>query len=137
MKGLADLEHHVVGNVDDVVDGTHPGRDQPDLHPRRRIPDANPREERRREPRARLLVLDPHVQTLRRFVPEPLERRLTEARRQKRGDLARDTHNAETVGPVGLHIERQDRFPDNLAEQSSDRQLGVEDADAVVVLAEA
>ena len=36
VQRLAQLEHHVVGDVDDQRDGAHPGPEQPPLHPPRR-----------------------------------------------------------------------------------------------------
>ena len=48
-----------------------------------------------------------------------------------------DTPDPETVGSVGLHVERQDRLAEDLAKQRPDRQLRVEDIDALVLVAEA
>ncbi len=41
VQGLAEFQHHVVGDVDDVVDRPHAGPDQPLLHPEGGWPDGD------------------------------------------------------------------------------------------------
>src|SRR5438552_9182460 len=137
VQGLAELEHDVVGDVDDVVDRTHAGPDEAGLHPFGRWADANAREQRRRETRTGMVVLDADVELLRRAGPEPLERRLPETRAEQRGDLARDALDAEAVRAIGLKVEREDGLAEDLAEERADRQLGVEDVDPLVLVTEA
>ena len=56
--GLAELEHHVVADVDDVVDRAHPGRGEALGHPRRRRPDGDAADDGRREAAAAVAVDD-------------------------------------------------------------------------------
>ena len=55
-SGVAEIEHHVVGRVDDVVDGTHARQRQPACHPVRRGADPDVEEHLGREPGAQILV---------------------------------------------------------------------------------
>ena len=57
---LADLEHDVVRDVDDVEDRSHARRPQPRLHPRRRRPDLNAGHEPTDKPPAPIGCFDPH-----------------------------------------------------------------------------
>ena len=56
--GLAELEHHVVADVDDVVDRAHAGRGEALGHPRCRRPDRHAIDHRRREAAAAVAVDD-------------------------------------------------------------------------------
>ena len=56
--GLAELEHHVVRGVDDVVDRPHAGERQPARHPARRRPDRHVGEHPHREARAQVGRVD-------------------------------------------------------------------------------
>ena len=58
MERLSQLEHHVVGDIHDVVDRPHARRDEARLHPGRRRTEPHAREESGREARARRVVLD-------------------------------------------------------------------------------
>ena len=136
VQRLTELEHDVVGDVDDVVDRPHARRHEPCLHPSGRGSDANVVEQGRGEPRARHVVLDTYVEAPRRLFREPLERRLAQSRAEERARLAGDPDHAETVGAVRLQLEREDRLAEHLAKQGAHGEPGVEDLDPLVVLTE-
>ena len=58
--GLAELQHHVVGGVDHVVDGSHAGGHQPAGQPAGESRTCTPVSTRAGEPRAELEVVHPH-----------------------------------------------------------------------------
>ena len=60
VKGLPVLHHHVIRDVNHVVDGPHPACLQPFLHPRRRRPDLQFRHDARRIPAAQVRVGNLH-----------------------------------------------------------------------------
>ena len=135
MERLAELEHHVVRDVDDVVDGAHTRRDQALLDPGGRRPDAYPGEERRRETRTGDRVLDTHIEVPARPLRQAVDRRLAQPSGEDRRDLARDPDHAETIRAVRLKLERQDRLAENVPQPCSHRKLSIENLNAVVILA--
>src|SRR5213076_968752 len=58
MQRVAERQHHVVGDVDDVRDRAHPGREQARLQPERRRPDPDVAEKPADVARTGLEVLD-------------------------------------------------------------------------------
>ncbi len=124
MQRLGGQQHHVVGDVDDVVDRPLSGRHQPFLQPQRRGTDLHVGEDARREPRAELRNLDLD----RRVVPDLplpgcvsvlLPGRIGELRLGDRMDLARHPVDAEAVDPVRVHLELEHRLAhrQNLAQR--------------------
>ena len=82
---LTELEHHVVGHVDDVVDRAHPGGDQALGEPCRRRTELHPRQLPHQEPPAQLGRLD-------------VDRTGGRGRRRRRG---RDRPPAGRTAPAG------------------------------------
>ena len=138
MERLAELEHHIVRDVDRVVDRSHPGRDQSVLHPLRRWSDGHVLEVRRTEPPAPVGILDPDDEALRvELVAELRDRWLAQRDALHRRELARDTDDAHTVGPIGLKLEDEDRIAERISQRLAHSQCLVEDEDALVIVAEA
>ena len=108
VQRLAGEQHHVVGDVDDVVDRPLPGGHQARLQPRRRGRDRDVLEHARGEARAEVGALDEHLGAGARGPSEPGSS-LHGASRQRRAggrvQLARDAVDAEAVGPVGRDLE--------------------------------
>ena len=117
VQRLRGQQHHVVGDVDDVVDRPLAGRGQPRLQPGRRGGDRDVGEDAGGEARAEIRHLDRDrgvvadvALALRRRVLGP------RLRRQRRGadrvDLAGDAVDAEAVDPVRRHLQLQHRLGD-------------------------
>ncbi len=110
VQRLRGQQHHVVGDVDDVVDRALAGRRQPGLQPRRRGADLDVGEDARGEARAEVgdldgdrgVVLDLAVAV---GVGVLVPRRGAERRRRDRVDLAGDPVDPEAVDPVRGHLE--------------------------------
>ena len=148
VQRLPGQQHHVVRDVDDVVDRPLPRRRQARLEPQRRRADRDVLEHARGEPRAevRRLHLDRHGQIAvgRARVGRP--GRLGERRAGGGVDLARDAVETELVRPVGrglevehLGPERQDllqRLPRPQPVGLQDHDPGVVGADLELVLGE-
>ena len=104
MGGLAELEHDVVGSVDDVVDGPHPGQGEPARHPRRRGPDLDTGEDAGGEAGTEIVVH--HLDGDRRGID--LDRAKLgwvgygEGQPQAGGEVTGHPGHAPRVGPVGL-----------------------------------
>jgi len=137
VKGLTELEHDVVRDVDDVVDRPHAGRDEAGLHPCGRGTDAHARQQRCRKARARSVIFDPDVETLRRVPAESLYRRFSEDSAEQGRDLARDAHDAKAIRAVGLKLEGEDGLAQHFTKERADGQLRVEDVDPLVLVSEA
>ena len=105
VHGVAELDQHVVRDVDDVVDRTDFGRFEPRRHPRRRRADRHLRH-RRRVPRAECagVLRDRHRQLIvagrGRCRGRPGHVPSVDGRH-----LAGDTGHAQAVGPVGRDLE--------------------------------
>ena len=143
--GLAELEHHVVGGVDDVVDRAHPAALEPEREPRRRGCDPDPLEDRRGEPPTQLGCVDPDRDELvgaRRRGGRGRRRDGAERHRGARAEVPRDPLHAPGVGAVALDGDVEDRVGLD-AQRREDRSsrgdpLGaVEHEQSLVVLAEA
>ncbi len=144
MQRLRGHQHHVVGDVDDVVDRPHPGADQPRLEPERRRPDLDVGEHPRREARAELRHLDRD----RGVVGDlPFTRRLGVLRPGRlrqvgvgdRVNLPGHSVDAEAVDAVGGRFQLDHRvgYRDHLGERRPGRDtvLG-EDSDPIRVVAD-
>ncbi len=134
---LAGGQHHVVRDVDDVVDRPHAGRGEPRLEPLRRRADVDVLEQPRGEARAQVgdLHLDLHAGHLagRARIVAPGRRR--QRRPAERVHLARDAVDRQAVGPVrrDLQLEHVGGDRQHVGERRADDQSGVEHHDPVVV----
>ena len=109
---VAELEQHVVRDVDDIVDGADAGCGQPLLHPRWRRRDLH-FSEGAAVTRAAVGILDrdPQIASLRRVgFAERREARHLQRRVVQRRDLARDAKRAEAVGTVRGDLEIDHRI---------------------------
>ena len=110
VQGLTQLVRDVVGDVDDVVDGSQPDRAQPPLHPVRRRRHRDVLDDPHGEARAPVRVIDVHLGAQRHAgrAEHPFgDRGARFAHRlpHRRGHLARDAHVTQAVGPVGGHLD--------------------------------
>ena len=117
VQRLRGQQHHVVGDVDDVVDRPLPGGHQPRLQPQRRGPDLDVGEDAGGEARAELGDLDRDRGVVvglalagRLGVLLPRRRRQLGA--GDRVDLAGDAVDAEAVDPVRVELELEHRLGD-------------------------
>ena len=141
MVRLAELEHHVVGDVDDRVDRAHAGGGQPLHEPARRRADRHVVEDPNSEAHAEGIVVDADARPIR-----SRDARLLEGRRRQREryaepgrQVACDASDAERVGPVALDVEiEQDvgRGAERVGQRGADGERAVEDHDPVGVIAE-
>ena len=106
MVRLAELEHHVVGDVDDAVDGPHPERDQPVLDPLRRGAHGDVAQHSGQEAAAQGRVDDLDRARWRRASSVARRgSRGTRTARRGRGQIAGNAGNRHGVGPVGVDLE--------------------------------
>ena len=125
VEGLAKLKHHVIGDVDHVVDGAAPGRFEPGVEPGRR-----PARRSRREqawPRSAGRGPEPRIATDNASLWGQLTHGvaalgLAYAARGQRGDLARDPQGGKEIGPVRSETEVKDRVADRGGERRTDRR---------------
>ena len=137
-SGCPVSKHHVVGDVDDVGDRTHPGRGQPRLEPRRRGTDRHVLEHARGEARAQVGALDDDVGAVDRALGARVlgPRRRLERGTGRRMDLPGDAVDPQAVGAVGrdLELEHVVGDGDELGQRRARlRRVDVEHEDPVVV----
>ncbi len=136
---LVELEHHVVADIHDVVDGTHAGRAEASLHPRRRRTDDDARHHRRREAPAAVAGEDLDLGLVLLAVVGQLRGGHAELESEVGGEVAGDADVAPTVGTVAgdVEVEQHVRFDaENVAVRHTERAVGREDQDAGVVVTE-
>jgi hypothetical protein len=143
VQRLRAQQHHVVGDVDDVVDRPLPGRGQAGLQPKRRGSDGDVGEDASGEARAELGNLDRDRSVVSHVSPALGNRVLrpglgSQRRRRDRVDLAGDSPDAEAVDPVRRHLQLEHRLGQrqNLRQRRSRRWLSIEHEDAVGVVAD-
>ena len=143
MQRLGGEQHHVVGDVDDVVDRPLAGCGQPRLQPGGRGADRDLVEDPRGEPRAEIGYLDGDRGAVGHIPLTRGHRVLGPGLGSERGgghgvDLACDPVDAEAVDPVGGHLELEHRLGQgqDLGQRGARRRAVVEDEDPVGLLAE-
>ncbi len=104
------FEQHVVGDIDDIVERSHPRRFQPPPHPLRGFPHRDPVEHKADVPRTEIGVtdLDPERDRFGSGLEFLLHGRELERAIVARGHFPGDADVAETVGPVGGHLDVED-----------------------------
>ncbi len=136
------VEGHVIGDVDQSIDGPQPDRGQPALHPGRRCAVLDAAHEAEPERRAEVLVLGREIEPHRDRLDEPAlddgngdRLQATEARRR---EVARDPMDAGGIGAV-----RRERHVDHRIVETrigsvghADRRIGGELDDPVMVFGE-
>ncbi len=131
VQRLAGQQHHVVGDVHDVVDRPLPGGRQPRLQPQRRRADRDVLEHARGEARAQLGAARRSISTP-AGSPGAAGILGPGRRRQRRAgggvQLAGDAVDAEAVGAVGRHLELEHvgRDRQHVVQRRARRELGVE-----------
>jgi hypothetical protein len=138
VQGLAPLEHHIVGDVDDIGDGAHSGLGQALRHPARRWGDGH-------SPGlghvagAAIERLDD--QRCRREIDDTGGGRLRQGERQAEsgGQVAGHAGDRHGVGPVGSDLEVEDDVveAEHRAEVLAERRVGRQDHDPAVVVGQA
>ena len=137
---LVELEHHVVADVDDVVDRPLPDRRQPGGHPRRAGCDDDPGEHGQGEPATALPREDLHGGVDRVADGGERRSRMSERQAQLGSQIARYTDVAEGVGAIAGDVDVEHDVVDeagDLAVGYAQRRVRGEDEDAAVVAAEA
>ena len=110
VQRVPEPEHHVVGDVDDVRDRPHAGREQPRLQPDRRRCDRDVLEQSRDVARAAGEVVDLHLDRGLRQRDRLAARLRRERQVVQRRHFARDPVDREQVGPVARRLEDHDRL---------------------------
>ena len=108
VQRAAELEHHIVRDIDERADRALPSALEPLLHPLRRLcRRVNAANHASRKPPAAFGRADAHRMGC--IVPccNPFDTRLLERDSRQRGYFARNTENREAIGPVGRELERQ------------------------------
>ena len=100
VQGVAERQHHVIGDVDDVRDRAHPGREQARFQPERRRTDPDVAEEPADVAGTGLEVLDLDLDVAVRDVSGVRPRPWPQRHRLERRGLAGDAVDGEQVGPV-------------------------------------
>ena len=144
MQRLRGHQHHVVGDVDHVVDRAHAGADQPRLEPERRRPDLDVREHPGRETRAELRHLNGDRGIVRDLALAGglgviVPRGLRQLRSRDRVELACHPVDTEAVDPVRgrLELDHGVRNRNHLRERRSGRDsVFGQNGDSVRVVAD-
>ena len=141
VERLAELEHHEVGHVDDVVDGADPGGAQAPLHPSRRRSDSDVLDDPHGETRTPARVLDPDADPVldRRHRGERLGyggRRFGQRLAEGRGQLAGEADVTEAVGTVGGDLDLEHRVEVEHLAGRLPGDAALEDEQALGVVAE-
>ena len=139
VKGLARLEHDVVGHVDDVVDGAHAGADEALLHPGRGGAELDALDDAGGEAPAEVGRLDGDGDELAGLAVRLGMRAigLAQGLSGDGGDLAGEAEDAEQVRAVRPGRDVEDDIADGVDEGGAERGVLGEDEDALVVVAEA
>ncbi len=128
MERLAELVHHVVGHVDDVVDRPRARRNDPLGQPRRRRTDRDAPDDPSRVSRAQSGVHDLHAHEVRGRRTGLLRSARGHAvgRPRDRRDLTRHAHHRQAVGAVRSHLQLEHRVADAvvLGERRAHRGVG-------------
>ena len=141
--GLAQLEHHVVRHVDHVVDRSHAGGEQALAQPGRRRPEANTRDDPGHEPSAQVGVDHVDRRQGRRLGSRTRSRPARAPRTGRPAEAARSRATPSTdrasgrFGLTSMSNTQSCRMLECLADRGPERQVGVENQDAGVVVAEA
>jgi hypothetical protein len=136
VQWLADLQHHIVGGIDDVVDRPHPRQAQPPLHPIRARRDRYAFDQTEHEARVEFGFLNGqrHAPGERRAAPGNLKRRRPQTGSRQRRQLARDSDDVGVARQVGRQGDLQHGVAHVLDQGLADGRLGVEQDDAFVIL---
>ena len=140
VQRLPRLEHHVVGDVDDVADRPLPGEQQAPLQPPGRRRDGGALEQRGGEARVELGIadvdLDPAGQ--RRAFSLDLGRGRPQHGPGQRRDLARHAQDAGVAHHVGRDVDVEDAVAGVVGQRrAGGRRVGVEDDNALVPVGDA
>ena len=135
VQGLAVLQHHVVGHVHHVVDGTLPRLQKPVLHPPGRRADPYSLNHACGVPGAQRGVDYLHVhQSFDRLAIFRIgEVRLPYRRARQRRNLPGDAQHGQAVRPVGRDIQVKDHVAQVLLQRPALRRVLRQDQDALVV----
>ena len=143
VQRLADGQHDVVGDIDDITDGPHAGVGEARLQPRRRLGDVQSADHAGAVARAEVRIdhLDGDICLGRRTAGRGLRHRRRGQRQPSRsGHLAGDSVDTETVRPVGRDLYLQHRLGDRqiLRQRRAHRPVRRQDdyAGAVVFVAQ-
>ena len=138
MLRIAEREHHVVGDVDDVRDRAHPGARQPRLQPCGRLAEPHVAEEPADVPRARVEILDLDCDRVATAQKRLLAGHCAQIGAEQRCDFARNAVDRHQVGPVVQRLDLEDVVADreHVGERRAGHQVVGENHDPAVVLAD-
>ena len=134
MHRLTQFEHHVVGDVHQVVDRAHAGGRQPFLHPRRRRNDLDVLDQRQSEAATKIRGgdLDRGAPLDGGSRPRRGDIGRTQGGAGKRRDLAGHPEDGQGIRAVRSEVEYEDPVPEDLPERRPRRAGHVEYQDALV-----
>ena len=143
VERVAEFEHHVVRDVDDVVDGALPGGAQPLLHPLRRGPDRHPLDDRGGVARAQVGGVDGdrrgvgHVGVALGVVAVVRAHGLAgDGGARDGGGFAGDADHVHHVGAVRPRVHVEHHVAEVVGERAADGRVGGQFEDALVRLGE-
>ena len=139
MAGLAQLEHHIVGHVDHVVNRPHAHRDQPVGQPLRGVTNDDPVQDPHREPATQVGVDDLHRHPAGGILPGLHRCRVGKGERHSLsgGQVPGHPGHRHGVGPVGVDLQVVDNIspdPQRLGQGDTRLVPGTQNEDAVVVV---
>ena len=139
VEGLARLQHHVVGDVNDVVDGAHARPHEALLHPGGRGAHLDPFNDAGREAPAEVGGLDGHGDELAGAAAGLGVGAgwLTQGLARDRGHLAGEAKDAKQVGAVGPRRDIEHDIADGIHQRRTDGGVLGQHEDALVLVAEA
>ena len=128
MQRLTPLEHHIVGDIDDVVDRPHAGGGQRVLHPLRRWTHPDPVNQDGGVARASLRILDLNAGSpLRSWTRLAIgSRRLPYRAIRQRRDLSRDSQDREVIRPIGRRFDIQDHIAQDIRQRRPWLSVGLQ-----------
>ncbi len=139
VERLPGLEHDVVGDVDDVIDGPHAHAAEPILHPERRRADGQAFDDGGGEATAKVRVgdgdFDPGGRRRRAFRVRDIG--FAKGKPQERRNFAGEAEDAEEVGAVRPGGDVEDDVAELFHKGAANWRIRGQDEDALVLLAEA
>ena len=137
VQWLTELQHDVVGNIDDVVDRTHTSRQQSPPHPFRRRSDLHATDNTRAVAWTEIGVFYRHLDHLCCRFPLLVQDRLWDMQflLSQRRHFPCNTDDRREIAPVGFNGEFEHNLAQNIHKSLSNGCLGIKDVDARMVIA--
>jgi len=139
MQRLAPLQHDVVGEIDNIVDGPHAGIGEPPLHPAGGRTDFDPLDQRGGVPGRQLGILNQHADLASdhfALLETACVRQLERLSRDRR-HLAGHADHGQAASQVRCHLQLQNDIPHEVGQRHADRCIVLQDDDALVLVGNA